>query len=332
MQTRPDLHERPAVVGDRNVARSQGASVATRYVCPIDRGILFDNGRSLRCTACETVFPVVRGVPVLINDENSVFRRSDFGSGETYTGASGYGGAADTTSGARRAYRRFARRLSEAPVPRTDAVQKLYDQLNVDTAARILVIGAGERQSGPNTIRTDVAFASGVDCICDAHDLPFEDGSFDIVYVESVLEHVCDPQRCVGEITRVLASGGRVFAMTPFLQPVHMGAHDFTRFTYLGHRRLFRMYDELGSGMCGGPGYSAIHILRNVVSGLTDSHTPKSVLKLAMLLLTYPMRYLDPLLARTTSAYNTASAFYFCGIKRETPIPDREILEFFRGV
>jgi SAM-dependent methyltransferase len=302
-----------------------------KYVCPIDRGRLKPEHQSLRCTQCGTSFPVVNGIPVLINDDNSVFCRADFTSSDAYQGASGYGGAADRSSGLKRAYRRFARRLTEAPVPSNGELEKLLRSLAGDPTQKVLVIGAGERDRGANVTKTDVAFAAGIDCICDAHDLPFEDASLDIVYVESVLEHVCDPQRCVSEITRVLSPAGRVFAITPFLQPVHMGAYDFTRFTYLGHRRLFRMYDEIGSGVCGGPGYSAIHILRSSVIGITDNHRLRSILKLVMLLFTYPLRYIDPLLSRTLSAYNAGCAFYFCGSKRTTPIPDREILAFFRG-
>jgi SAM-dependent methyltransferase len=278
-----------------------------KFVCPADKRPLIGGADSCVCQECGAVYPIVNGVPILINDVNSVFRRADFISeADAYQGASGYAGTADKTSGMKRAYRRFARRLSEAPVPGGDAIRALKETLSVDPAKRVLVIGAGERPSSANTIRTDV------DCICDGHDLPFEDGSFDVVYIESVLEHVCDPQRCVGEITRVLAPGGTVFAMTPFLQPVHMGAYDFTRFTYLGHRRLFRMFDDIQSGVCGGPDYSAIHILRTSVIGITDNHRVKSILKLGMLLLTYPLRYLDPLLTRTRSSYNAGCAFYFC--------------------
>jgi SAM-dependent methyltransferase len=315
----------------RAIAPRSVATASALYRCPVDRGVLECAAGTLTCRTCGTVFPVVDGIPVLINDANSVFRRSDFTGRDAYTGASGYGGAADTSSGLKRAYRRFARRLSEAPVPGTAAIDRLYRLIEADGDRRILVIGAGERASRPGTIRTDVAFAAGVDCICDAHDLPFADGAFDVVYAESVLEHVCDPQRCVGEMTRVLAPTGRVLAVTPFLQPVHMGAYDFTRFTHLGHRRLFRMYDEIGSGLCGGPAYAAIHILRNAVIGVTDNRRARSILRLVMLLLTYPWRYLDPWLSRRQSAYNAGCAFYFCGSKRDAPIPDREILRSFRG-
>jgi SAM-dependent methyltransferase len=303
-----------------------------KFVCPVDQEALIGNERSLTCTCCHTVYPIVRGIPILINDANSVFQRSDFLSPDAYVGASGYAGAADTTTGMTRAYRRFARRLSEAPVPGGGGkFDQLCRSLTADPQKKVLIIGAGERDVIGNSTRTDVAFANKIDCICDAHDLPFEDASFDVVCAESVLEHVCDPQRCVAEIVRVLSPGGAVCAMTPFLQPVHMGAHDFTRFTYLGHRRLFRMFDEIGSGACGGPGYSAIHILRNSVIGITDNRRARAILRLAMLLLTYPLRYIDPLLARTQSSYNAGCAFYFCGTKRATPISDRDMLAFFRG-
>lgn len=301
------------------------------FVCPSDLGQLDVGDVSLICQQCRTLYPVVRGVPVLINDDNSVFQRSDFLTEDAYQGASGYGGHVDKTAGLRLAYRRFTRQLSEANVPGSDAIERLKSQITADPTQRILAVGSGDRASSSQTIRTDVAFAEGVDCICDAHDLPFPDGSFDVVLIESVLEHVCDPQRCVTEIVRVLAPGGKVMALTPFLQPVHMGAYDFTRFTFLGHRRLFRMFDELESGMCGGPGYSAIHILRNSIICITDNRRARSILKLAMLLVTYPLRYVDLLLTRTQSSYNAGCAFYFCGVKRETPISDREIIRMFRG-
>jgi SAM-dependent methyltransferase len=302
-----------------------------KFVCPADRAALVAGDQSMTCSRCQTVYPVVRGIPVLIHDANSVFRRADFQSSSPYAGASGYAGAADQTTGLTRAYRRFARRLSEAPVPDDGKFDQLRRSLTADPTRKVLIIGAGERDTSGDVTRTDVAFAAGIDCICDAHDLPFEDGSFDVVFAESVLEHVCDPQRCVSEIARVLSVGGTVCAMTPFLQPVHMGAYDFTRFTYLGHRRLFRMFDEIGSGTCGGPGYSAIHILRNAVIGITDNRRARAILKLMMLLLTYPLRYIDRFLSRTQSSYNASCAFYFCGTKREMPISDRDILAFFRG-
>jgi ubiquinone/menaquinone biosynthesis C-methylase UbiE len=45
--------------------------------------------------------------------------------------------------------------------------------------------------------------------------LPFEDGRFDGVYINEVLEHVADERRTLGEIHRVLRPGGHVVVMSP---------------------------------------------------------------------------------------------------------------------
>ena len=92
--------------------------------------------------------------------------------------------------------------------------------------------------------------------ICDAHDLPFKEKSFDAIICQAVLEHVADPYRCVEEMFRVLKPKKFIYVETPFMQQVHMAPYDFTRFTYLGHRRLFRRFKEIDSGIACGPGMS----------------------------------------------------------------------------
>lgn len=301
------------------------------FVCPVDKQPLRSDAHVLIRDTCGTHFPVVRSVPVLINDAGSVFRISDYLRDAAYLGASGYGGSLDQVSGWRKTYRLFAQRLSQAHIPSRSGIDALAHIQSRNPDAAILVVGAGERHYAGNITYTDVAFAAGIDCICDAHDLPFEDASFDAVFAVSVLEHVCDPQRCVAEFSRVLRPRGFVMAATPFLQSVHMGAHDFTRFTYLGHRRLFRWFDDIESGMCGGPVYSAIHLMRNLAVSVSDRPQLRSLLRLAGLLVTYPMRHLDRWLFQTQTAYNSACAFYFFGQKRDQPISDRDMIALFRG-
>ena len=58
----------------------------------------------------------------------------------------------------------------------------------------------------------------------DGHDLPFEDGSFDLALSHAVIEHVADPSRYLRELRRVLRPGGLLFLQTaPYLSP--SGAH-----------------------------------------------------------------------------------------------------------
>ncbi|WP_148572842.1 class I SAM-dependent methyltransferase [Nocardioides caldifontis] len=48
--------------------------------------------------------------------------------------------------------------------------------------------------------------------VADAHALPFEDGSFDVVHAHQTLQHVADPVRVLRELRRVCAPGGVVAA------------------------------------------------------------------------------------------------------------------------
>jgi SAM-dependent methyltransferase len=48
-----------------------------------------------------------------------------------------------------------------------------------------------------------------------AAELPFADGSFDVVVIVSVLEFVPDPAACLNEALRVLRTGGRLILVTP---------------------------------------------------------------------------------------------------------------------
>lgn len=101
---------------------------------------------------------------------------------------------------------------------------------------------------------TDIYLSENVDYVCDAHYLPFESNYFDAVIVTTVLEHVLSPSKVVNEIYRVLNAHGYVYATVPFLQCVHEGAYDFSRFSLVGQRWLFRYFDEIKSdyliGVC----------------------------------------------------------------------------------
>ncbi len=55
----------------------------------------------------------------------------------------------------------------------------------------------------------------------DAHNLPFDDNSFDIVWSDAVLEHVYDPWKVVQEIKRVLKPNGFYIGSVAFMEPYH---------------------------------------------------------------------------------------------------------------
>lgn len=64
--------------------------------------------------------------------------------------------------------------------------------------------------------------------------LPFSSGVFDVVILDSVLEHVPNPVAFLGEAKRVLKRGGLIVGDVPFLQPLHLAPHHYFNFTPYG--------------------------------------------------------------------------------------------------
>ncbi|WP_087000782.1 class I SAM-dependent methyltransferase [Rhizobium sullae] len=62
--------------------------------------------------------------------------------------------------------------------------------------------------------------------------IPFRDGSFDLIYSHQVLEHVRYPEKVLAEANRVCRSGGRMVISTSQLEPYH--SYSFWNFTVFG--------------------------------------------------------------------------------------------------
>ncbi len=73
-----------------------------------------------------------------------------------------------------------------------------------------------------------------VDVFGDGMQMPFRAQQFDTVLALEMLEHVRDPDACVGEIARVLKPDGRLLLTVPFVAPLHQWPFDYLRFTPRG--------------------------------------------------------------------------------------------------
>jgi SAM-dependent methyltransferase len=289
-------------------------------------------------------YPVVDGVPILLAPERSLFDVEYVLAGATERPGAG---------GGLRSPARWLKRILAAGPSRTrnvaarDNYAYLVESLRARRGGearrpRILVVGGAVAGAGADAIldqpdlevvETDVVLGPRTQLVCDAHDLPFADGAFDAVVIQAVLESLPDPQRVAAEIHRVLCEEGLVYSEAPFVQQVHEGAFDFNRFTHLGHRRLWRGFDELRSGAQCGPGMALQWSFEYFVRALAGRNPVlRAIAGRAASLATSGLKYLDRFLVARPAGIDAASGTFFLGRRRTTPIPDREIVHGFRGI
>lgn len=287
--------------------------------------------------AAQQEFPIVDGTLILIDESRSIFDVEDFVGG-TVTTMDLRGQDARPGGFARKLKRWVGGMIPDKSRSVSDftAADALREIRKRQQRPKILVIGAGEARftvdDATDIVYSDVALAPDTHLIADAHDIPFVDETFDAVFTVSVLEHVMDPYRVTDEIRRVLKPDGYVFAVTPFMQQVHMGRYDVTRFTHVGHRRLFRWFEEERSGIANGPGMSVAWALEYWMSSWSVSGGKRNILRTLARFLGWPFLAFDAALSRRAGSYDCASGFYFFGRLRESPLADREVLQVYRGL
>lgn len=74
------------------------------------------------------------------------------------------------------------------------------------------------------------------------HQIPKEDGFFDAIICNAVLEHVENPEQVLAEFKRVCKPGGVLYLCVPFMQPEHRDPTDFQRYTIDGLQRQVRLH------------------------------------------------------------------------------------------
>ena len=297
--------------------------------CSKDGGLLSTDGA--------LAYPLLGGVPVLINERRSTFRIADY---ESHSGCS------PTASDKGRLFTRLDQWVPSLSLNlgSSDNFKLLAELLEAQAddcdRPRVLIVGAGDGGAGAEVLlddprieclETDVALGPRTQVVCDAHDLPFASGVFDAVVCQAVLEHVLDPVRVVDEIHRVLGPRGLVYSEVPFMQQVHGGAYDVTRFTLVGHRRLYRSFDEISSGVQGGPGMALGWSLWYLLRTFARTRRGRGMAFLLARVMFWWLKYLDVRLASRPGAVDSASGTFFLGRRREGAVSDEAILSAYRG-
>ena len=309
------------------------ADIAPLLACPRCGAPVVDAGTALHCgsSACALSavgsFPLADRQPLLVDFERSVLEPA----------GSASSGAVDPLR-ARWSIERLAPPLRPLFKPRNRIaahnVERMLSLLPAPSPVA-LVVGGGTMGNGVEAIyenrRTrvigfDIYGSPLTQFVADAHHIPLASASVDAVLIQAVLEHVLDPARVVGEIHRDLRPDGLVYAETPFLQQVHAGPYDFTRFTSSGHRYLFRAFAEIAAGPVAGPGAQLLTSIDHLVRGLTRSELAG---KLARAVCAW-LRLLDRLIP-VEYAMDDASAYFFLGRRAERELSPGEIIGYYRG-
>ena len=97
-----------------------------------------------------------------------------------------------------------------------------YKGLNVETA--------DIQQNSQNTINHLIKAGEG---------LPFEDGSYDVIFIFDVLEHIADDKFFIKECSRILTERGVIVSNTPFMYRFHEEPYDYRRYTPSGLKYIF---------------------------------------------------------------------------------------------
>ncbi len=229
----------------------------------------------------------------------------------------------------------FLRKIREDPVTEENCISFCKRLKHSCESPNILIIGAGNPGLGnqylwaDNHIQKhgiDIYKTDTVDTICDAHYLPFKDKAFDGVWIQAVLEHVVEPSKVVNEIHRVLRPNGLVYAETPFMQQVHEGAYDFTRFTILGHRYLFRDFVEISVGPLGGPDLVLAWGSKTFIHGITRS---KNLGRLSAFILSILLRPFRRILSHRSIIEGCSGTFFFGEKATTCQISHSELVDLY---
>jgi SAM-dependent methyltransferase len=305
--------------------------------CPTCKGDLVAAPGVLACASpsCGKRFPVVANRPVLIDEARSLFALADYAA----PSCPAEGRAGHPPGRVRTWLRRLPSPSINLSATRCFGVmeRRLREQSD---APVVLVVGGGIQGKGLKAlssipsirlINIDPSQDSAAAVLCDGHDLPFRDATLDGVVVQAVLEHVVDPWRCVEEIHRVLKPEGVVYSEIPFMQQVHMRGYDFTRFTHIGHRRLFRYFDEIESGAVAGPGTALAWSWRYFLSSLTGSRRLGSLLSGIGRVTGFVLELTDHWFKQRPGALDAASCTFFLGTKAQGALCDKEVIAGYRG-
>lgn len=275
------------------------------------------------CNGCGNHYPVVAGIPILIDDPSSAFRIDSYERPRPLRHA----------ERAKRAARDLLPRISLNVAARRN-YQKFRELLFTRSAQpRVLIVGGATAGAGMSElladqriefVESDGAIDERTTLVCDAQNLPFADETFDGVTIQAVLFYLPEYGQCIREMFRVLKPGGIIYSESPFMEQVVGGAYDFYRFTLRGHEYQFRQFEKVSSGVSGGPTMATAWSIQYLMLSFVQNAALRVATRIFCKCTLFWMKYLDLLLANKPGAVDAAAGKYFMGRRpAEMPMAER---------
>jgi hypothetical protein len=281
-----------------------------QLVCPVSHQPLVREDHQLHTADGRYVYPLIQGVPVLLNPEQQTSYLSQL---------NGVMRQQYTEPDRRSAIIRFFEKMSTwggdyRGEPADQAFQETIGQQ--PAKALCLSVGGGPLRVHHNLVNLNIDLFPNVDVVGDAYELPYAGNAVDAIYCEAVLEHLEHPNAAVQEMYRVLRPGGQVFAATPFLQMFHGYPNHYQNFTLVGHERLFVRagFGIRSAGTCVGPTFALLDMLTNYSRYVPTQLLSQSLYR-AWRLFSVLIRPLDRWVNNHPNAHLMASSTYVHAIK-----------------
>jgi SAM-dependent methyltransferase len=300
------------------------------FLCPVCKiGAINLNTKEYLCdnNECRTIYSTINNIPVLINFNKSLLDKQVLFNNN---------GISQIKRNNSLIIKVFKKILFGNGKNTQRNIQFISKKLREFKSVKILVVGGGSIGLGLdsfykefiNSIDSfDIYYSPFIDFIADAHSIPIKDNYYDLIILQAVLEHVLDPIVVVDECYRVLKDGGFIYSETPFMQQVHEGAYDFTRFTNSGHRNLFNRFYHVKSGANAGVGTTLLWSISYFMFGLFRSKK----IKIFTRCLFFWLRYFDMIVSEKFNI-DGASGNYFIGKKDiNFKYSFKSIVNFYQG-
>lgn len=299
-------------------------------ICPICQSSeLLDDKETIFCKNpdCKNIFPKLNSKPILVDFNNSILEK------ELLLSLKGKSLIAREKNIIKSILKVIF--IGDSPKTSKNLTLITKDLNKLSHPPKILIVGGGTIGAGltafgkefkDNIVSFDIYDSENIHFIADAHNIPLKDDHFDFIIIQAVLEHVVDPQKVVSECHRVLNNNGTIYAETPFIQQIHEGAYDFTRFTDSGHRFLFKNFELIKSGVVAGLGTSLMWSIGYFFAGLFRSKFIGKIFRS----LFFWLRFFDSIISEE---YNLdgASCTFFYGKKSNKTLSDKNLINYYKG-